>query len=468
MKVSMEKRWGVAIVATSLLFSLIGGRVEASNYYDDRTKEIEEKIDGIEDSVLELKKKNLTLDRDKKDIERELERVVRVIKVTKDRYNKKKEESDKVKAELIELYEDIRNTEYEMDKREGEFRNRVQSMHTGQSSSIIDVVVSANSFTDLVSRVFTYKKIVEKDNEVIEEYLSLVDQLNDQKKSSEELKDKIDRDMVELERISDQLRLEKDKVEELRRELEMESMSVSERLERLMSDRDKLLKAKKDIVAEKKHFESLLATVRVDVSNFASDASVEKEIESGRMFVTPANGRLTSPYGNRQNPTGPGIEFHTGIDIANSKGTPIHASASGVVSRIESSNSGYGNVIYVDHVIEGKKYISVYAHLDAFAVAKGEKVEQGQIIALMGTTGRSTGNHLHFEIRETSSLSDVKGRHVNPMIYVGKDTDKIVKTLKVDEKKKEKAKGFKDALEDVKSLEDLNELRESLDKESKK
>lgn len=464
----MKTRWGVAVLATSLLFSLIGGRVEASNYYDDRTKEIEEKIDGIEETVLDLKKKNITLDRDRKDIERELVRVTRVLNTTKERYGLKKQDSDRVKAELIKLYEEIRNTEYEMAKREGEFRNRVQSMHAGQSTSIIDVVVSANSFTDLVTRVFTYKKIVEKDNEVIEEYLSLVDRLNSQKKSSEALREKIDRDMVELEHISDQLKLEKNKVEELKRELEMESMSVSERLERLMADRDTLLKAKKDIVAEKKHFESLLATVRVDVSNFESDASVEREIEEGRMFVTPAKGRLTSPYGNRQNPTGPGIEFHTGIDIANAKGTPIHASAGGVVSRIDSSNQGYGNVIYVDHVIDGKKYISVYAHLDAFAVAKGEKVEQGQVIALMGTTGRSTGNHLHFEIRETTSLSDVKGHHVNPMIYVGKDTDKVIKSLKVDEEKKAKAEGFKDALEGVKSLDELNELRDLLDKENKK
>lgn len=464
----MKKRWGVAVVATSLLFSLIGGRVEAGNYYDDRTKEIEERIDGIEEDVLKLKKTNLTLDRDRAEIERELTRVIRVMDVTKERYAKKKQESDRVKSELIRLYEDIRNTEYEMAKREGEFRNRVQSMHTGQSTSIIDVVVSANSFTDLVSRVFTYKKIVEKDNEVIEDYLALVDRLNKQKKSSEDLKNKIDIDMIELEKISEHLKLEKDKVEDLKRELELESLSVSERIERLMEDRDNLLKAKKAIVDEKKRFESVLATVRVDVSNFASDASVEREIESGRMFVTPAKGRLTSPYGNRQNPTGPGIEFHTGIDIANAKGTPIHASAGGVVSRIESSNSGYGNVIYVDHVIEGKKYISVYAHLDAFAVAKGEKVEQGQVIALMGTTGRSTGNHLHFEVRETTSLSDVKGHHVNPMIYVGKDTDKIIKTLVVDEKKKEKAKGFKDALEEVKSLDELNALRELLDKENKK
>ena len=464
----MRTRWGVAVLATSLLFSLIGGRVEASNYYDDRTKEIEERIDSIEEKVLDLKKKNMNLDRDRKDIESELDRVTRVLKTTKGRYDKKKRESDQVKAGLIKLYEEIRNTEYEMAKREGEFRNRVQSMHTGQSTSIIDVVVSANSFTDLVSRVFTYKKIVEKDNEVIEEYLSLVDRLNSQKKSSEELKEKIDRDMEELERISDQLKLEKNKVSDLKRELELESMSVSERLDSLLEDRDTLLKVKKEIVAEKKHFESLLATVRVDVSNFASDASVEREIEEGRMFVTPANGRLTSPYGNRQNPTGTGIEFHTGIDIANSKGTPIHASAGGVVSRIESSNRGYGNVIYVDHVIDGKKYISVYAHLDAFAVAKGEKVEQGQVIALMGTTGRSTGNHLHFEIRETTSSSDVKGHHVNPMIYVGKDTDKIIKSLKVDKEKKAKAEGFKDALEGVKSLDELNELRDLLDKENKK
>lgn len=453
------------MLTASLLFSSIGGSVEASSYYEDQAKKIEERIDDVEKRVLDYKKNRVTLERDKEVIDEELDRVGRAIKKTQDRYSEKKKESKRVKDELIRTYEEIRKSEAELASREDEFRERVQSMHQGNTTSIVDVVVSASSFTDLVSRVVSYKQIVEKDNQVIEDYLSLVDRLNEQREKSERLMEKVTLAMDELSELKGKLLLDREKVKMLKREKELESMSVDEKIDALLKDRDSLIKAKKDLADEKKRFEAVLATTRVDVSDFESDASVEKEIKVGRMFITPTKGRFTSPYGNRQNPTGPGIEFHTGIDIANRIGTPIHAIADGVVSKVQSSGAGYGNVLFVDHVIEGKKYISVYAHLDAFAVSKGEKVEQGQIIALMGTTGRSTGPHLHFEIRETSGLSDTKGRHVNPMIYVGKGTDKIVKVKEVDEKKKAKAKDLKEELDEIKSLKELEEFKDKFEKE---
>ncbi|MCW3490459.1 M23 family metallopeptidase [Dethiobacter alkaliphilus] len=98
--------------------------------------------------------------------------------------------------------------------------------------------------------------------------------------------------------------------------------------------------------------------------------------------------------------------MHNGVDIADSRGTPIRASDGGVV-RTSSYRGGYGNLVIIDH---GNGYSTYYAHNSSLQVSVGEKVKQGQTIALMGSTGNSTGNHVHFEIRKN-------GNPQNPLDY---------------------------------------------------
>lgn len=112
--------------------------------------------------------------------------------------------------------------------------------------------------------------------------------------------------------------------------------------------------------------------------------------------VFPVNGTITSRFAYRKNPFGSGYEFHTGVDIANSKGTPIKAAADGVVIEAGWNSGGYGNLVMIDH---GNGYVSLYGHNSKIAVKVGQRVERGQVISYMGSTGRSTGNHCHFEIR---------------------------------------------------------------------
>nr|WP_272878427.1 M23 family metallopeptidase [Clostridium sp. Cult3] len=118
----------------------------------------------------------------------------------------------------------------------------------------------------------------------------------------------------------------------------------------------------------------------------------------------PAAGRLTSGFGNRRNPFGRGIRFHQGIDIANSSGTNIKAAAKGIVT-FAGNKAGYGKVIIIDH---GNEYNSLYGHNRKLLVDVGDEVEKGQVIAKMGSTGRSTGPHLHFEVHKN-------GNPINPL-----------------------------------------------------
>lgn len=126
----------------------------------------------------------------------------------------------------------------------------------------------------------------------------------------------------------------------------------------------------------------------------------------------PAGGSLTSGYGWRRNPVGRrGYRFHSGLDIANRPGTPIHATGEGVVKQAR-WNSGYGRQIVIDH---GYGITTSYSHCQRLFVREGQRVRAGQRIASMGSTGRSTGPHLHYEVH-------LDGNAVDPMDYVPRPT----------------------------------------------
>ncbi|MCI8486791.1 MAG: M23 family metallopeptidase [Clostridia bacterium] len=129
-----------------------------------------------------------------------------------------------------------------------------------------------------------------------------------------------------------------------------------------------------------------------------------KSVNLGINFITPTTGTITSRFGVRSR------DNHKGIDIGAPKGTPIKASASGTVIHSGNRNDGYGNYIILSH---GNGVQTYYAHCSQLLVSKGESVQQGQIIAKVGSTGISTGNHLHFEVR-------VNGVAQNPQNYVYK------------------------------------------------
>ncbi|AVH67028.1 peptidoglycan DD-metalloendopeptidase family protein [Nostoc sp. 'Peltigera membranacea cyanobiont' N6] len=123
-------------------------------------------------------------------------------------------------------------------------------------------------------------------------------------------------------------------------------------------------------------------------------------------YIIPAHGTFTSPYGMR---TLNGVtKLHKGIDIANNAGTPIQAAADGTVSSVGDANDGYGNKVIIDHTNNEQ---TAYAHTSKILVGNGQQVKQGQVIALIGNTGHSFGNHLHWEIR-------VAGNPINPGLRV--------------------------------------------------
>jgi murein DD-endopeptidase MepM/ murein hydrolase activator NlpD len=140
------------------------------------------------------------------------------------------------------------------------------------------------------------------------------------------------------------------------------------------------------------------------------------QLEQGTVAIPSAepvhNTNFTSGFGVRSDPFRGRAAMHAGIDLAGAIGTPIYATADGIVDRSEWNNGGYGNLVEIDH---GHGIQTRYGHLSKSLVTAGQHVKRGDMIALMGSTGRSTGSHLHYEVR-------IDGKAVNPVPFLQSTT----------------------------------------------
>lgn len=192
---------------------------------------------------------------------------------------------------------------------------------------------------------------------------------------------------------------------------------------------DKNLSLSKQISAKQE--EALLVTDKIEdlegvigVSEENSNYGLQSRVEAAsitglqKMFIMKfvPNGsplesykRVSSGYGYRIHPLNHSREFHTGIDFASSLNTPVYATADGVVDFAKDGwNGGYGTLVKIDHSFGFKTY---FAHLKSFVVKRGDFVKKGQLIAYVGSTGVSTGAHLHYEVR-------FLGQHINPSNFI--------------------------------------------------
>jgi murein DD-endopeptidase MepM/ murein hydrolase activator NlpD len=149
---------------------------------------------------------------------------------------------------------------------------------------------------------------------------------------------------------------------------------------------------------------TLIESEKEIIDKFSKDLENRLDFLDARPDQIPVAGRITSPFGFRIHPITGKRDYHRGIDIANKQGTPIFAAGSGVVTYV-GYNGGYGRMVIISH---GYGYKSVYAHLKSASVNLGDSIEKGDKIALMGSTGLSTGSHLHFEIH-------YNGKQINPL-----------------------------------------------------
>jgi len=354
-------------------------------------------------------------------------------------------EIDKTNSNIKKVQADIRATNEEIKKLEASIeellhkieerdlllQERARAIQAGGSVSYLDVLLGSNSFVDFIDRFSAVNALLEADRQIIQDQKDDKQKLEEQKQSVEEKRKNLEGKKAELERLKaslDSQKTEKNKlVDQLEKEQEKlksekvllekeysEALEVSQELQdQIIAEQNRLAEIARQQEAKRKAAAAAAAAAAANNGGGSSGGTVHAPQSNGT-WIKPTNGRLTSPYGWRN--LGAGPEFHYGVDLANATGTPIWAAADGVVS-YAAPLSSYGNVVIVTHSIDGQIYTTVYAHLSAFNVSVGQEVTQGQQIAAMGSTGRSTGPHLHFEVHIGPWKGQAVGS-VNPLKYI--------------------------------------------------
>lgn len=439
---SMAKNLMKSLAAASALCLFIQTPSAYANSLSDlkdEKRQIESKKDGLNTSI-QNKSNAINVNEDKQQkILDQIQTLNAEIDKTNSNIKNVLAEIQSTNKEIKSLEDDIAELLRKIEERDLLLEDRARAIQAGGSVSYLDVLLSSNSFVDFIDRFSAVNALLEADRQIIQDQKEDKQKLEEQKQVLESKRKKLEDKKAELDRLKASLNGQKTEKNKLIDQLEKEQAKLktekvllekeySEALEisadlqqKIINEQNRLAEIARQQEEKRKAAAAAAAAAKAKASNSSNSSSnsgggsstVEAPPSNGT-WIKPTNGRLTSPYGWRN--IGAGPEFHYGVDLANSTGTPIWAAADGVVS-YAAPLSTYGNVVIITHSINGEIHTTVYAHLNSFNVSVGSEVSQGQQIGTMGMTGRVTGPHLHFEVHIGAWRGQAVGS-VNPLKYI--------------------------------------------------
>lgn len=306
-------------------------------------------------------------------------------------------------ARLRDTERRIRFTQAEIARREAHLQvrqdllaQRIRALDKHGSFDYLELVVTSSTFSQLVDRVMIMQEIVRGDQR-------LVDALRLERDEVRDLERRLQVQQAEQAALLKQQRDQEAQLEQTRA-AQQDALAYFSQLEAQFEQQ------RQELEAEKARIDGLVSQLQAQYDSEATGLGGG----SGR-FAWPERGPITQGFGctdllgEPYDPSCPTRHFHTGIDIGCDFGTPIAAADTGVVSYVNYGwGGGYGNFVLITH---GNGFATLYAHLSSIAVWAGQGVRRGQVIGAEGSTGYSTGPHLHFEIR-------LNGAYQNPLSYL--------------------------------------------------
>lgn len=375
----------------------------ASELTNSVIKEKEQEIDKakqekkqLQNSLTDVKKLKEQLEKSKQDLtvyvqelDADLTAIQEKINELNDLITEKEKEIEDKTAELEEAQR-VQQEQYEA------MKTRIKFMYERGDTIYMELIFSSNSFGDVLNKADYIQMLSEYDRKLLDEYVAYANYVALCKESLEEEKEVLDEAKAAVEK-------EEASLNELidAKENEMYKMSSD-----IKSKEQAIKEYEADIAEQNETIKALEAIVAEERKKLAAEQGRKYD---GGVFAWPAPSytRISDDYGNRTHPILGTQQFHNGIDMAAPGGSAILAAYDGKVVAAAYSGS-MGNYIMIDH---GDSLYTIYMHASALYVSKGQEVNRGDKIAAVGSTGRSTGNHLHFSVR-------LNGSYVSPWSYL--------------------------------------------------
>lgn len=373
---SAPRRLACGLLAAALLAS-----TAAADYKSDWQQK--------EQELQEEKEKYEQIEDDKKQAQQQKQSLKNQQTIILDQISQALEQINEKDLEIANQEQVIADKQAEIDQRWDDFKDRMQAMQVMHDSGAVAMITSAQNLYDLLTFSTTLQQISQKDTDVLEE-------MNVQKAELEAEKQRLEDAKAELEDAKAAL---DEKSDQLSANIQAQDAAIS----KLDAD----AKVQEQVVAEKQKLadEAEAAYEQWVKQNASTGSGVCAE---GFIWPLPSAGRVTTEFGADQWVKGVFSSGHKGLDIAIAGGTPIYAAHNGTVAATTGHES-YGNVVMIDN---GDGISTLYAHMQSAAIVSvGQTVTQGQVIGYVGSTGNSSGNHLHFEVR-------VNGVRQNPRNYI--------------------------------------------------
>lgn len=367
-------------LALSLLISL---SVTGTALADD----LEDQLADLQRQAEEQQAKTNEASAKVESVSERLRQIQEELRVATAEYKEVKGQLDSVEDKISDNTELLQKTEADLKVKNKKLQQRVRDIYINGQISYVDVLFGAKDFADLMTRMDVLKRIIKHDYD-------LIMKVKEEKAAVENTRAQLEKDKAEAEVLVTDAQAKKAKVED--KESEQQVL-----LDQAIYDRDTSERMYEEIMAASQEVANMIRRSQMSSAGYSGAPA-----GAGGM-IWPISGPITSEFGWRTHPIFGTARFHSGLDIGGDYGMPIYAAASGTVI-YAGWISGYGNAVIIDH---GGGVTTLYGHNDSLNVSEGENVAQGQVIAMCGSTGNSTGPHCHFEVREN-------GEPVSPYGYL--------------------------------------------------
>ena len=367
-------------LALSLLISLSVTETALADDLEDQLADLQRQAEEQQAKTNEASAKVESVSERLRQIQEEL-------RVATAEYKEVKGQLDSVEDKISDNTELLQKTEADLKVKNKKLQQRVRDIYINGQISYVDVLFGAKDFADLMTRMDVLKRIIKHDYD-------LIMKVREEKATVENPRAQLEKDKAEAEVLVADAQAKKAKVED--KESEQQVL-----LDQAIYDRDTSERMYEEIMAASQEVANMIRRSHMSSAGYSGAPA-----GAGGM-IWPISGPITSEFGWRTHPIFGTARFHSGLDIGGDYGMPIYAAASGTVI-YAGWISGYGNAVIIDH---GGGVTTLYGHNDSLNVSEGENVAQGQVIAMCGSTGNSTGPHCHFEVREN-------GEPVSPYGYL--------------------------------------------------